>query len=80
VWANLKRHIRKAMPKDLNQLKLAINSFCQSKLTKEHCIKYVSSLKEVYLYFFNILKSANSFLNIKTIKRVIDAKGKWSDR
>jgi hypothetical protein len=48
VWANLKRHIRKQMPKNLDHLKLAIKSFYQSKLTKEHCIKYINSLKEVY--------------------------------
>jgi hypothetical protein len=47
VWANLKQDIRKEMPKDLEHLKLAINSFCQSKLTKDHCIRYINSLKKV---------------------------------
>jgi transposase len=48
VWANLKRHIRKQMPKNLDQLKYAIKNFYQTRLTKDRCIKYVDSLKEVY--------------------------------
>ena len=49
VWAALKIHIRKKIPKNLEELNIAVQEFVET-LTPEMCAKYIDNLKKVFNY------------------------------
>ena len=46
VWHELKEHIRKIVPKSIEELENCVKEFMDS-LTPAVCTKYINSLKEV---------------------------------
>ena len=50
VWADMKKYVRTQMCSNLNEIRRAIRNY-QLTLTPEKCSRFISSLREVKLFY-----------------------------